>query len=586
MLDSGINTLIKWGQSHGAVLDSSIKFEKTENRGVCAFSTKNITSTPSTPQIKIPLDIILRKELSDSYFGKGKFNDADNVNSALKLLVAKLKFDSESTIVQEEDLKAKFAPFIDLLPVGRDTGSVFYWTSEEFSLLENTNLGGSLDAKIDNILKEWYSTVKLLDKTPQSEQDLTLMEEYKTLSRDELVARALDVRSWTSFGAYLWSSIIFTSRAFPHDLIDAECEPGQAILLPILDLLNHDNSAKVQWKFDADGFFSLTNMDIIQEGDEVFNNYGAKGNEELLMGYGFAIEKNKADSIALKVKLPTPVVKSAVEVFGFKIPKIEDYTQFAFNNDSRPSSEATDDDIEDGMIFFINYHNLVPDNLLLLFMFLAKSGFESHPTLRSKLEALQTLRSALERKQALLKQSIKLPEDIDPSISQHAKFYRDGQKDLYKASLVEIKHIEKQLLQDHKGQLTNLKKIFKRDEALQDIVEKAFGLETYEQILAEDVADNVLFLWVILHGSLDIENSVAPKYIIKSFKGKLSNTFQDDHIEAFSALADYLAGELQGHEIQSHVTTKNLVIATEVLKENSYTRISSDEIIIVDPLEI
>lgn len=584
-MDDGVDTLIKWGQANGAVIDPSIKFKKSEDRGICAFSTKRIPGGSSTPQIKIPSDIIIKSELSDNFFGKETFKNSSNVNSGLKLLVAKLKFDNESTLVKKEDLKVKFAPFIDLLPVGKGTGSVFYWSSEELELLENTNLGGSLNAKLDAIIKEWHSTVKSLNGTPQLEKDLEFIKYYNTLSKDDFVSNILDVRSWTSFGAYLWSSVIFTSRAFPHDLIDKKCNPGQAILLPIIDLLNHENSSNVEWRYQGN-VFSLLNLDSIEEGVEVFNNYGAKGNEELLMGYGFAVEKNQCDSIALKVKLPPSVVKASVDLYGFTIPRIEDYTQFAFTNDNKPSAEATDEDIEDGMLFFINYNNLVPDNLLLLFMFLARSSFETKPTLRSKLEALQTLRSALERKQGMLKKPIKVSESADYGIVQAAKIYRDGQKDIYKSSLAEIKHIEKQLLQEYKGHLTTLKKIYKKDERLQKLVEECFGLQSHEEIISEDVSDSVLFLWVILHSSLDFEESIAPDYITNSYRQKLADSHAEADLEPFKALASYLADQLEAHEIHRHISAKNLVIASEVLKENSYTRVSNDEIILVEPVDI
>lgn len=39
-------------------------------------------------------------------------------------------------------------------------------------------------------------------------------------------------------------------------------------------------------------------------GEQVFNSYGAKPNEELLLGYGFTMSSNPADVVALKLSLP------------------------------------------------------------------------------------------------------------------------------------------------------------------------------------------------------------------------------------------------------------------------------------------
>ncbi|GAA6055931.1 hypothetical protein JCM3770_005599, partial [Rhodotorula araucariae] len=38
--------------------------------------------------------------------------------------------------------------------------------------------------------------------------------------------------------------------------------------------------------------------------EQVFNTYGAKSNEELLLGYGFVLSPNPADFLALKLSLP------------------------------------------------------------------------------------------------------------------------------------------------------------------------------------------------------------------------------------------------------------------------------------------
>lgn len=51
------------------------------------------------------------------------------------------------------------------------------------------------------------------------------------------------------------------------------------VLFPILDAFNHDHSAEVNWSFDRDAF-SMTVEEPKKQGEEVFNNYGRKANEE------------------------------------------------------------------------------------------------------------------------------------------------------------------------------------------------------------------------------------------------------------------------------------------------------------------
>jgi hypothetical protein len=116
-----------------------------------------------------------------------------------------------------------------------------------------------------------------------------------------------------SFGRFLWASSAFRSRGFPHYLSVPPGVPPSALeegdfeavgcLLPALDILNHSPSAKVRWERRVDCVCFITEEDIPQ-GSEVQNNYGPKGNEELLLSFGFAIDENPHDSVALTLTAP------------------------------------------------------------------------------------------------------------------------------------------------------------------------------------------------------------------------------------------------------------------------------------------
>jgi hypothetical protein len=89
------------------------------------------------------------------------------------------------------------------------------------------------------------------------------------------------------------------------------------VLLPGIDAANHARGAKVSWSIcrstkdqdlstsegSEDEMFSisLVTHDPIAKGEEVFNNYGAKPNAELVLGYGFAIPDNPDDTIVLLI---------------------------------------------------------------------------------------------------------------------------------------------------------------------------------------------------------------------------------------------------------------------------------------------
>ncbi|KAF3905409.1 hypothetical protein ABW21_db0208700 [Orbilia brochopaga] len=106
---------------------------------------------------------------------------------------------------------------------------------------------------------------------------------------------------------YLRAATIYTSRSFPSKLVlgepvvgsDAESFP---VLIPLVDILNHKPNTKIIWDPEPDSF-SLKSTETLPIGTPVFNNYGPKANEELLMGYGFVIPDNPVDSLAMKFTL-------------------------------------------------------------------------------------------------------------------------------------------------------------------------------------------------------------------------------------------------------------------------------------------
>ncbi|KAK1814118.1 hypothetical protein LTR12_011476 [Friedmanniomyces endolithicus] len=76
-----------------------------------------------------------------------------------------------------------------------------------------------------------------------------------------------------------------------------------SVLFPLQDASNHSNDAHVDWAFDP-GRFCISINDPVEAGGEVLNNYGWKGNDELLMGYGFCTPDNPYDTVMLTLKPP------------------------------------------------------------------------------------------------------------------------------------------------------------------------------------------------------------------------------------------------------------------------------------------
>eukprot|EP00850_Spirogloea_muscicola_P021944 SM000269S09899 [mRNA] locus=s269:127828:132447:+ [translate_table: standard] len=73
-----------------------------------------------------------------------------------------------------------------------------------------------------------------------------------------------------------------------------------SMLLPFVDLLNHDFGYNVEWQDLAgeDGIALHARQDI-QEGETIHNSYGPQNNEELLVDYGFLPIYNPFDNVLL-----------------------------------------------------------------------------------------------------------------------------------------------------------------------------------------------------------------------------------------------------------------------------------------------
>ncbi len=115
---------------------------------------------------------------------------------------------------------------------------------------------------------------------------------------------------------FLTASTYLSSRAFPSTLLSSSpSSPSPApqqpdsypVLIPGVDALNHARAQPVSWivtSSDASASvhaISLVTHSASNRGSEIFNNYGAKPNSELLLGYGFTLPANPEDTIVLKI---------------------------------------------------------------------------------------------------------------------------------------------------------------------------------------------------------------------------------------------------------------------------------------------
>jgi len=111
---------------------------------------------------------------------------------------------------------------------------------------------------------------------------------------------------------FLTASTYLSSRAFPSTLLSSspslkgDLPERYPVLIPGIDALNHARAQPVSWVVRSSSAASIISLSLVthqasNSGSEILNNYGAKPNSELLLGYGFTLPANPDDTIMLKI---------------------------------------------------------------------------------------------------------------------------------------------------------------------------------------------------------------------------------------------------------------------------------------------
>ncbi|AJV92352.1 Rkm1p [Saccharomyces cerevisiae YJM1478] len=573
MSSDALKALLQWGASFGVIVPEELKFLYTDLKGIICVCEKDIDN----PSIKIPPEIVISRNLPMKFFGLSE--STKNINGWLKLFFAKIKFDRDNdTIVDNVRVNDKFKPYLDALP--SRLNSPLVWNPSELKRLSSTNLGNSIHEKFEGIFKEWFELVSSSDMfdLERVADDVQTFHNLDELTYEALYEKILKITElqrptiWYSFPAFLWSHLIFISRAFPEYVLNRNCPDNSIVLLPIVDLLNHDYRSKVKW-YPENGWFCYEKIGTASQSRELSNNYGGKGNEELLSGYGFVLEDNIFDSVALKVKLPLDVVSTILETEpSLKLPLLSDYTTYAFENkdcvqqEKKATRSATD--YINGVTYFINIQNeqcLKP--LLDLFTYLSKAEEEDLHDLRARLQGIQMLRNALQSKLNSITGPPATDDSyaIDPYRVYCADVYTKGQKQILKEALTRLKKLEKTMLSENKHQLLTMSKILKNDPAFAETeLPSLFSNEDGEEVIFESTYD-LLILWILLKTK---KNSYPTKY---EWVGQQYTNFKQTAYISDDAKAFHTAY----FEKQDDVDLAEVDHAIQFVVDNSFTRTSS-----------
>ena len=172
--------------------------------------------------------------------------------------------------------------------------------------------------------------------------------------------------------------------------------PG--ILLPFFDLLNHGKGTEIEWRGDGQSVAFAAGADGIEAQAEIFNNYGSKANDELLLAHGFALENNEHDRVALKMTVASGDSRKTLGPFYLR--RGGEFPRALWRSLADPTGDP------------------------------ASSDSDSPPEIDA--EAAEILLATLERKRAPFTPSQARPQSAALSSGQRASvaFYRNGQAEI------------------------------------------------------------------------------------------------------------------------------------------------------------
>lgn len=568
-----IADLTAWALKNGVTIDENVDFISGDTSGAFAQVKGDILG-PNI--INVPRSLTITPEYGQTVFSELN-DDDDNVNGKLQLLLAKLKFDKCETITGDLNLSSKFKSYIDFLPCnGVETKSPYFWTMQEKDLLDGTDAHIFMKRRFLQSLKEWKKFAsKLYELDPKSYPQLKdELLEYEAFKMGPVggvaVNYLLNIKpiSWTSFTAYLWSSAIFTSRAFPYILFDQSANKNSAFLLPIVDLLNHENGAKVRWTIENDCFV-FNSLVPLTPGMKLNNNYGDKSNLELLLGYGFVVNHNEYETATLTLQVDESVVNGAVN-YGIELPS---------------------DSTSNGINFVLSKKEPLPESILKFFGYLSKLSSEKKGTsVRMRLEGLSQLRAIIQTKLNSLK---KLEVIAGPEISQERaaviKQYRNTQKGIFQQSIEQADKVEKSLLKTYKP--FSFKTVMKHDTRFFNGLFLTFGLRAYEDIVENNMLDHYILLWIMRIANKDKvskEDQVNfPQFIYDTFMDVKKTTKVDDddvteYLPLYESLFPSLCQKIPEVFGDGEWTLNNLIFAGTVSDRLVYKRLVNNEVFFVE----
>mmetsp|Transcript_29878 Transcript_29878/g.92359 ORF Transcript_29878/g.92359 Transcript_29878/m.92359 type:complete len:478 (-) Transcript_29878:128-1561(-) len=205
--------------------------------------------------MKIPLKCLITVEM-------GKATDVGRavLEAELELDAPKHVFLMLFLLLDRRNPKSFFQPYYQVLPQTLSNMPIF-WSPQELEWLRGSYLLAQIEERKHAIKTDYEAINRVWPAFPR----LCTLDEFS------------------------WARMCVCSRNFGIVINGVRT----SAMVPFADMLNHLRPRETKWTFDNFlGAFTITALQTIPRGAQIYDSYGQKCNHRFLLNYGFAIEEN------------------------------------------------------------------------------------------------------------------------------------------------------------------------------------------------------------------------------------------------------------------------------------------------------
>ncbi|ACI65232.1 ribulose-1,5-bisphosphate carboxylase/oxygenase small subunit N-methyltransferase I [Phaeodactylum tricornutum CCAP 1055/1] len=288
-----------WGEApHPLAISTETKDEITnESSGRGLLARRDINDGDEL--LRIPMALCMTKSAARKAVGKDVL--PSEINEYLAMACHLIY---ERNVRGEE---SPWKPYLDVLPDIDEVNPTFTWPDEDLAFLNGSPV---------------IAATKSLQMKLRREYDALLGGEDGLLAKypDRFPAEAFNFKAWE------WAFTMLFSRAIRLRSL----KQGETLaLVPYADLINHSpfSQAYIDARQNGDWLFKSGDEEVILYADrgyrrmeQIYISYGPKSNAELLLLYGFAVERNPFNSVDVTVSIAPRTASFVKELDDDTIP--------------------------------------------------------------------------------------------------------------------------------------------------------------------------------------------------------------------------------------------------------------------------